>query len=105
MSKFFKVMTMAFVLLAVMVVCEGMMAMKVDESYIEHKVECGETMWGIASEYYHLTDTGMCFEEYLWNLRQINNKLQPANGAGLPGTRMLQPGDVVKVPVWKKIEK
>ena len=105
MSKTFKVMAMAVVALVVLVVCLGMMPMKVEESYIEHVARPGDTMWGIANAYYPLTTTGMCFAEYEYNLRHMNTNLQPALGAGLNGSRVLQPGDVVRVPVWKRIDK
>ena len=52
-----------------------------------------------------LTNTGMSFAEYEYNLRHMNEQVQPALGAGMNGARIMQPGDKVRVPVWRRIEK
>lgn len=104
MKKFFKVMAMAVAALVVLIVCSGMYPMKVKESYIEHVARPGDTMWGIANAYYPLTNTGMSFAEYEYNLRHVNEHVQPALGAGVNGARIMQPGDKVKVPVWRRVE-
>lgn len=104
MKKSLKVMAMVGVGLAVLVACVGMYPMKVKESYIEHVARPGETMWGIANAYYPLTNTGMSFAEYEYNLRYMNEHVQPALGAGVNGARIMQPGDKVKVPVWRRVE-
>ena len=100
MNKFLNVMLAGLVALVVLLVCAGMAPVKVNESYGEYIAKPGDTMWGIADAHYHLTNTGMCFAEYEYNLRHMNEHLQPAIGRGLPGSRSLQPGDKVKVPVW-----
>lgn len=104
MEKFLKVMAMAFVGLVVLVICLGMKPMKVKESHIEHVAKPGDTMWGIAKAYHPLTNTGMSFAEYEYNLRYMNEHVQPALGAGVNGARIMQPGDKVKVPVWRRVE-
>lgn len=104
MDKFLKVMAAAVVGLVVLVICLGMKPMKVSESYIEHVAKPGDTMWGIANAYYPLTNTGMSFAEYEYNLRHMNEHVQPALGAGYNGARIMQPGDKVKVPVWRRSE-
>ena len=104
MEKFLKVMAMAVAALVVLVVCLGMMPMKVEESYIEHVAKPGDPMWGIAKAYYPLTNTGMSFAEYEYNLRYMNEHVQPALGAGCNGARVMQPGDKVMVPVWRRAE-
>lgn len=105
MDKFLKAMAVAVVGLVVLIICSGMTPLKVQESYIEHIAKPGDTMWGIANAYYPLTNTGMCFAEYEYNLRHMNENIQPALGAGVNGAKIMQPGDKVKVPVWKRIEK
>lgn len=105
MSRYLKVMAAAVMGVVVLVVCSGMYPLKVKESYIEHIAKPGETMWGIANAYYPLTNTGMSFAEYEYNLRHMNTNIQAALGAGYNGARLMQPGDKVKVPVWRRIEK
>lgn len=105
MEKFVKVMAAAVVALVVLIVCTGMYPVKVQETYIIHIAKSGDTMWGIANAYYPLTDTGMCFAEYEYNLRHMNEDVQPALGAGYNGARVMQPGDKVKVPVWTRVKK
>lgn len=65
-----------------------------EKSVIEYTVKSGDTLWEIADKHYQLTNTGMCFDEYVYNLRKENENLQSSK-------RVLQPGDKVRVPVWK----
>lgn len=65
-----------------------------EKRVIEYTVKSGDTLWEIADKHYKLTNTGMCFDEYVYNLRKDNEELQS-------NKRVLQPGDKVKVPVWK----
>ena len=102
MGKIFKVMAMAVVGLVVLVCCCGLKPMAVErKADIIHIAKRGDTMWGIANAYYPLTNTGMSFSEYEYELRHMNENIQPALGAGVNGARVMQPGDKVRVPVWK----
>lgn len=65
-----------------------------EKSVIEYTVKSGETLWEIADKHYHMTNTGMSFAEYEFNVRKDNKNLQSDK-------RVLQPGDKVRVPVWK----
>ena len=65
-----------------------------DKSYVMYTAKSGETLWEIADRHYELTNTGMSFNEYEFNLRQENQNLQNKH-------RVLQPGDTVRVPVWR----
>ncbi len=66
------------------------------DEYITRQVRRGDTLNGIAEEYYELNKPGvMCFEEYVAKIRKINSALQNSN-------RVLQIGDEVKGPVYKK---
>lgn len=96
MNKLQKVMLMCLVAFVLLLACIKLVPVNVNEGFVEYIVKPGDTIWGIASEHYHLTNTGMCFEEYQYNLRKINKHLH--NKAG--GLRYLQPGDRVIVPIW-----
>lgn len=72
---------------------------KYECSYRSYTVGKGQTLWEIANVNYIecASATRMCFEEYLYNMRQENIQLFQ-NG------RMLQPGDSVKVPVYTVVK-
>lgn len=57
-----------------------------------HTVVAGDTLDGIAGKYYQLDGRNICWDEYRTEIWEINRHLQN-------GSRMLQPGDNVKI-VW-----
>lgn len=65
------------------------------------KVTSGMTLWEIAdANYMEGHPKNMCFEEYLYNVRHdSHNERYTANG------RSLQPGDEIKVPIYKEVKK
>lgn len=56
-----------------------------------HTVRSGETLWSVASKYHSRQDKFRDVRELIWHIREVN-QLDPQ--------RFLQPGDVVKVPLW-----
>lgn len=98
-----KKLLMACALVLVAVVCWGYEP-KYEITHIDVLVGHGDTLWDIADDHYKYNRFSqfkrMCFEEYLWNVKyDPRNEWLTANG------RVLQPGDLVKVPVYKVIEK
>jgi nucleoid-associated protein YgaU len=53
-------------------------------NYLEHVVESGETLWGIATQYY--------------GSGNLYYRLVSANPHTIPNPNLIQPGDIVRVP-------
>ena len=60
------------------------------ESYEDYEVECGDTIWSIASD---LKPQGLNIQEFVWEIRQINNKQDC----------IIYPNEVLKIPVFKEV--
>lgn len=95
----------AIVLVMVAFVCWGYKdAPSYDVSYVPVLVGEGDTLWEIADGHYKYNRFpkigGMCFEEYLHNVRH-----DPKNEQLTSNGRSLQPGDTVMVPVYKVLDK
>jgi len=98
-----KKLLMAGALVLVAAVCLGYEP-KYEVTYEEVKVGHGGTMWEIADYYYKFNEFSkmkkMCFAEYLHNVRH-----DPKNEALTANGRTLQPSDIVKVPIFKVVDK
>lgn len=84
---------------SIMFVCGFIGGPEIKTSYNDYRVSAGETLWEIADANYMACASGakICFEEYLYNLKQENIHLFK-NG------RMLQPGDPLKIPVYTVVK-
>lgn len=49
-------------------------------------VRSNDTLWGICEQYYNADNERVCFEEFVYNQKQLNKRL-------LENGRALQPGD------------
>ena len=88
-KRFGAFLVIVFLFILLLVHCCSSKPMEVEhlESY---EVECGDTLWSIAS---HYRPAGMNIQEYLWNIRQLNNKVDCT----------IYPREVLTIPIFEEV--
>lgn len=66
------------------------------KSEVSYKVQQGDTLWYIAGKYFNKQDKEDHFGEFQWQIRE-------ANADKFANNRMLQPGDVLIIPLERKV--
>lgn len=61
-----------------------------------YTVESGDTLWYIAGQYFNKQDRHQHFGEFQWQIKE-------ANANKFANNRMLQPGDVLIIPLERKV--
>lgn len=85
----------ALVVLAVVLMnCMQTEYVKCNESYT---VKSGDTLWFIAGQYFNKQDKERHFGEFQWQIREANKQLFDNN-------RVLQPGDILVIPLEKQVK-
>lgn len=88
------------ILIAGLLIALAFLFGNINTEYAETKayytVEAGDTLWSVAGQYYNKQDRHQHFGEFQWQIRE-------ANADKFANNRMLQPGDVLIIPLERKV--